>query len=375
MAKKKKEDEEASAEQLSEEEEREQALAALYKGAVKTFGKNTLYSADEHAFKEMKRIPTGVAPLDYIMGGGVPAGRITLFAGHKSTAKTTNILRIIGNAQKMCSYCWGWPECTCGKNRKCITAWEDVEGVWDHNWASKFLKVDDSIVLSQPSSAEQAIDLAHASLKAMVDILVIDSIAFMTPVVEQEKSASEQTMGTQARLMGGAVRKFVATANELGKTKGYRPTIILTNQIRQKIGVLYGSPDTQPGGLAAGFSTSVEIKTSRGKFEMDEGVTEKPILMELRAKTEKNKTFPPNMEAEWKMALLKTDVKNPGDIIDEDWVFNMGERCNLISVAPQKVELDGKTFRGKSAVEKYWLENRPDYDRFKGELLKILLAA
>lgn len=299
------------------------------------------------------------------------------FVTHNSS-KTTNILRLIGNAQKCCSFCWTpltlkEDGCACGKKRKTVVAWLDVEGVWDHDWASKFLIIDENLLLSQPSSAEQTIDLAHAALQSFVDILVIDSIAFMTPQVEQDKSAAELTIGVQARLVGNAVRKFVSTSNELGKTHNYRPTIILTNQMRQKVGVVYGSPDTQPGGLAAGFSTSVEIRTSSGKYEMNDE-TLKPLTVENKAKIVKNKTAPPQIEAEWKVAMSKLDYKEVGDILDEEWASKMGELCGLITVAPQRVECDGKTFRGVSLLEKYWRENKEDYIKFKAMLMPKILA-
>lgn len=382
MAKKKKEQDLDESVEVSEEEERSAALSELFKTANKLYGKNTFVKADDFAFKERKFISTGIVPLDYALGGGIPIGRISMLYGHKSTGKTTNILRIIGNAQKQCSSCWAElttdPDsarisCPCGKARKTIVAWLDVEGVWEDEWASHFLNVDETLLLSQPKNAEEAIDLAYAALKSMVDIIVIDSIAFMTPIAEQERSAAEQTVGTQARLMGNAMRRFVAAMNELGRDKGYRPTVIMTNQIRQKVGVMYGNPETLSGGLAAGFATSVEIKTNVGKFEMD-SVTGKPLMAEFKAKVEKNKVSVPKMEAEWKVQLSKTELKNVGDIVDEEWTLSMAEKAGLVSIAPQKVEWNGHTFRGQSLLVKYWMEHRAEYLRFKNELMPLLLA-
>lgn len=371
----------------TEEEERTAALASFYKTANKLYGKNTIQNSNDYKFKERKFISTGIVPLDYALGGGIPVGRISMFYGHKSTAKTTNILRLVGNAQRQCSKCWGeltYPEaegkelgaatCPCGKARKTVVAWLDVEGVWEDEWASNFVNIDDTLLLSQPKNAEETIDLAYAALKSMVDIIVIDSIAFMTPIAEQERSAAEQTVGTQARLMGNAMRRFVAAMNELGREKGYRPTVIMTNQIRQKVGVMYGNPETLSGGLAAGFATSVEIKTNVGKYEMDT-VTGKPIMAQFKAKVEKNKISAPKMEAEWHVQLLRTELKKVGDIIDEEWTLSMAEKAGLVSVAPQRVEWNGHTFRGQSLLVKYWMEHRNEYLKFKNELMPLLLAA
>lgn len=372
----------ASVEGMTDEEERDVALAALFKAANKNYGPGTLIYADDDKFKVTHRISTGVLPLDYALGGGIPVGRISLFYGHKSTSKTTNILRMIGNAQKMCSNCWtyivpngtdGDLTCSCGKKRKTVVAWLDVEGVWDHDWSCKFLTVDDTLMLSHPASAEETIDVAHAALQAQVDIIVIDSIAFMTSLIEQEKSSQEVTVALQARAIGGMIRKFVSITNSLGKTKGRRPTIILTNQIRLKVGVMFGSPETTSGGLAAGFATSVEIKTSAGKYEMDD-VSGKPMAMENKAKIEKNKTASPKIEAEWKVALMKNEVKNVGQPMDEEWAFDMGEKAGIISVAPQRIEWDGKTYRGRSQLEKFWMDNPIEYIKYKNQLMPILLA-
>ena len=370
---------------ISDEANRAAKLSALFKSANKTYGKNTLYSSEDYKFKSLHVIPTGITPLDYALGGGLPVGRISLFYGHKSTAKTTNILRIIGNAQKLCSDCWSYilpktpdseeTSCSCGKKRKMVVAWLDVEGVWEDKWAKKFVTMGEDLLLSQPTSAEQTIDLAYAALKSEVDIIVIDSIAFMTSNKEQENSAEEVTVGIQARLMGNAMRRFVSVTNQIGKETGRRPTIIMTNQIRQKVGVMYGSNETVPGGLAAGFATSVEIKTSVGKYVTDDSIGGKTVSVTNYAKVEKNKMSVPKMEAEWEVQLLDTDLRRAGDIIDEGWSFTMGERAGLISVAPQNIECEGKRFRGRSLLETYWTENPSDYYNFRIKLMAKLLSA
>lgn len=384
MAKKKapEDTEEEKQEDVPEEKTREQALSALFKAATKNYGAGALVSADEATFGHVKRISTGCFPLDYGLGGGLPVGRISCFYGHKSTSKTTNYLRALGNAQKMCSACWTWSfdkftgeeiECSCGKRRKTVATILDVEGTWDEDWSRNFIRIDDTVIISQPSNAEQAIDLAHAALKSQVDILLLDSIAFLQPTAEQERSAQDQLVGTQARLVGVAIRKFVSAINELGRTTGYRPSVWTTNQIRMKVGTIYGSPETVSGGLAAGFATSVEARTAVGKYEMDD-VTGKPMSVEMKAKITKNKTAPAQMEIEWKVNLMKNEMKAVGEVYDEEWALSMGEKAGLVSVAPQNVEWDGKKFRGKSLLVKHWMENKVDYDKYKNQLMPVLLA-
>jgi recombination protein RecA len=380
MPPKKKEDE---AESLSREEKLEQ----LFDVARKKYGKEAVVYARDFKFKETPRISTGIFPLDYALGGGVPVGRITMFFGNKSSSKTTCILRTIGNAQRLCSACWTTirtipPKkegehpglsCQCGEKRKTVIAWLDVEGVWDDTWARRFCNVDD-IILSQPDTAEQTIDLADTYLRSgAVDIIVIDSIAFMTAMAEIERSAAEVVVGTQARLVGVQMRKFVSGINQIASQEGRRPTIIFTNQIRMRVGLVFGNPETIPGGLAQGFATSCEIHCYGGKYTMDD-VSGKPISAEFRCKVEKNKTGPAKMEAEYKMVLSKTEVKDIGEVIDEGWAIQMGENAGLVESSGTMVTWKGERFRGRSQLEKYWALNKDKYDDFKNELMPLLLS-
>lgn len=372
MAKKKetKEDDQGSPEEI-----RDARLKELFAAAKKKFGKDSMVYASEFKYKDVYRISTGILPLDYALGGGVPVGRITMFYGNKSSAKTTNCLRTVGMAQKLCSACWTELEggCTCGKNRKVQTLWLDVESVWMDKWSKIFLNTED-IILVQPETAEQAIDIADSALRSgSVDIIVIDSIAAMTSSVEIEKEAAESTVGVQARLVGQQMRKFISGMNTVQQQEGYKPTVFLINQIRMKIGG-YGNPETVPGGMSQGFATSVEIRTASGKTTMDgDGIGARPLNIEMRGKIEKNKTAAPKMEAEWKMSLSDTEVKKVGDIIDEPWAFTMGEQAGLIETSHASATWNGKTYRGRSGLEKHWMEDRADYKYFKSELMKILI--
>ena len=236
------------------QESREERLAALFKAAAKKSGAGSLGFAKEFKFKVVPRISTGVLGLDYALGGGMPVGRISMYFGHKSSSKSTTLLRTIGNAQKMCSNCWtrfkSVPAkkekdppvvtCGCGEPRETVVAYLDVEGAWDHKWSSIFLDPS-KLVFSQPETAEQTIDTADALLRSgAVDIIVIDSVAFMTPMSEIDNSSEKASVGVQARLIGDAMRKFVSGINKMAQEEGRRPTIWLTNQIRMKVGIMFG---------------------------------------------------------------------------------------------------------------------------------------
>jgi len=249
MAKKSKE--EVASKKVSDD--RDEQLSAYFKQAEKNYGKGSVQFAIDHGHDSMPRVTTGILPLDVSLGGGLPIGRISMFYGPKSSSKTTCFLRAAGRAQRMCSSCWTpafpiWsvdveglePNCECGEYRKVNIAWLDVEGVWDAVWSRRFLDVS-RLVFSSPETGEVACDMADSLLRSgAVDIVVIDSVAFMTPMAEIERSASEPTMGTQARLLGNMFRKLVSGTNAVSQRDGRRPTVWFTNQIRMKIGVMFG---------------------------------------------------------------------------------------------------------------------------------------
>ena len=259
-------------------DDRDEQLAAYFKQAEKNYGKGAVQFSVDHGHEDIYRVTTGILPLDVSLGGGLPIGRMSMFYGPKSSSKTTCFLRAAGRAQRMCSRCWTpafpiWrvdiagltPACECGDYRKVNIAWLDVEGVWDQAWSRRFLDVN-RIIFSCPETGEQACDIADTLLRSgTIDIIIIDSIAFMTPTAEIERSSAEPTMGTQARLLGNMFRKLVSGTNAVSQRDGRRPTIWFTNQIRQKIGVMFGNPETTSGGLAAGFATSTETRMSPTK--------------------------------------------------------------------------------------------------------------
>ena len=306
-------------------DDRDEQLAAFFKAASKNYGKGAVQFAIDHGHGDIKRITTGILPLDVSLGGGLPVGRVSMFYGPKSSSKTTCFLRAAGRAQRMCSNCWTpafpiWtpdydqkePSCECGEYRKTNVAWLDVEGVWDDKWSSRFLDRS-RLVFAQPETGEQTCDIAHSLLSSgAVDIIVVDSVAFMIPVQDLEKSAADSSVGTQARLLGDMFRKVVATTNAMGQKAGRRPTVWFTNQIRHKVGVMFGSPETVPGGFAQGFATSTETRMSPSKTKMDEH--KMPYAIEMKFRNEKNKTAPAKAEGEYTLYTRSMEIRKAGDV-------------------------------------------------------------
>jgi len=384
--KKKKEVEKDPKKEQKVVDDRAEQLQALYKAAKKKGVK--IGYANEYQWGHIPRVTTGVLSLDRSLGGGLPVGRISMFYGPKSSSKTTAFLRAAGRAQRMCSTCWTpafpiWtpnyepqePKCACGEYRQCIVAWCDVEGVWDKKWSERFLNVDD-LVFSQPETGEQASDIAHTLVSSgSVDIVVVDSIAFMTPFVELEKSAAEKTVGEQARLIGNTMRRLVSSTNSICQREGRRPSVWFTNQIRMKVGVMFGNPETVSGGLAQGFATSCETRMSPGKYERNTD-TDTTLAAIMKFRNEKNKTGPAKMEGEYKLILAKSEVKNVGDVMDEQYARKLGEAAGLVKVGRGRAatEYDGVEYDGVSLLERHWMLHPGEYEMYKARLLETLLA-
>lgn len=377
MAKKKEEEKPPVA------DDRDEQLSAYFKQAEKNYGKGAVQFAMDHGHENIPRITTGVLPLDVSLGGGLPVGRVSMFYGPKASSKTTCFLRSLGRAQRMCSNCWTaafpiWkvdvsglkPKCECGEYRKVNAAWLDVEGVWDPSWSRRFLDVN-RIVFSSPETGEQACDVADSLLRSgAVDIIVIDSVAFMTAAAEIERSSAEPTMGTQARLLGTMFRKLVSGTNAVSQRDGRRPTVWFTNQIRMKIGVMFGNPETVPGGFAQGFATSTETRMSPSKYHEDKE-TKIITSVDMKFRNEKNKTAVAHMEGEYKLVLHDTDVKKVGDVIDEDYAMKMGAQCGLVEFGRGRAATvwEGQEFDGRSLLERHWMINRDEYEAFKLKLI------
>jgi len=206
----------------------------------KKHGASTFMLASELGTQQLARIPTGIFPLDVGLGGGFPVGRVSTVYGPKSSSKTTMLLKAIGNAQKMCANCWQF-DCKCKNYRETVVAYFDVEGTFDRKWAQRHGVNTDKLFISQPDYGEQAFDIAEAVLRdGLADVIVIDSLAFLTPAKEIEEEIAKDLMGVQPRMIGKGVRKFVSAMNQMGNDTGRRPTVFFTNQIRMKLGVMFG---------------------------------------------------------------------------------------------------------------------------------------
>lgn len=358
----------------------------LFKAIRKKHGKTIMTRGTDFAVQSVPRIPTGIFQMDYALGGGFAAGRINVAYGYKSTGKSTTFIRSMANAQKMCANCWTGPtydhttgeqltEHACKEYREPVMAYCDVEGTWDPEWVDRLGLDSSKVLVSTPEFAEQTLDISEALVRTGdVDILVIDSLAFLTPSKEIEESAGKALQAEQARTLGRGVRKFVSAINFCGNSFGRRPTLFFTNQMRHKLGVMFGSPETQPGGFAPGFAATIELKCISSKYQMDE-TTGRPLHVDIKFRVEKNKSASAHMEGEYRMILSDTDTKRVGDIYDEGFMVNTGIRVGLVAKDGNGWLCLDEKYKSKDVLE-LRLATEPLFKSFFGtSLLRLLTAA
>jgi recombination protein RecA len=316
----------------------------------KKYGEGTIRPANE--FPHLKRISTGVFSLDVEIGGGLPKGRIVIFTGNESTGKTTVAKLSVAQFQKTCKNCLNAEElCSCETFEPHKAVFVDMEGAFDANWFADLGGNIDELLLIQPEFAEQAIDIVEALVgSGEVDIIVIDSIAMMSPADEVEKSSEQLLVGTHARLMNRMMRSIQSRMNSLGMTNERKPTVILINQIRKNVGVMYGSPDTYPGGLGQKFASSITVKFSSRPSERiheDSGGKKKeeaPVGITVRFNVEKNKTFLPMRSGLFVLYVAGSSLASKGSINTEEQIVDYGVRYGII-------EKSGAWFSVKEDIE------------------------
>lgn len=325
-----------------DEKAKREALDAALMQIEKNFGKGSIMKLNADTDTSFPSIPTGALPLDIALGiGGVPRGRVVEVYGPESSGKTTLTLNIIAQAQKLGG----------------MAAFIDAEHALDPSYAKK-LGVDvDELLVSQPDSGEQALEIAEALVRSnALDIIVIDSVAALVPRAEIEGEMGDQQVGLQARLMSKAMRKLTGTIHKTNTV------IVFINQIRMKIGVMFGSPETTTGGNALKFYSSVRMDIRRIESIMK---GENPIGNRVRVKVVKNKVAPPFRKAEFDI-YFDEGFSREANVLDE------AVKLKLIKKAGTWYSIDEqKMGQGKDNARMFLLDNPDITDRLEIQILRF----
>jgi recombination protein RecA len=308
-------------------DERLENIQSAVDAIEKQFGKGAIMKLGEAGKINVETVSTGSLSLDLALGGGVPKGRIIEIYGPESSGKTTLAYHVIAEAQK----------------KGGIAAFIDAEHALDPEYARNIGVDTEKLLISQPDTGEQALEIAETLVRSnSIDVLVVDSVAALVPKAEIEGDMGDSHMGLQARLMSQALRKLTGIISKSNTV------VIFINQIRMKIGVMFGNPETTSGGQALKFFSSVRMDIRRSE-QLKDG--ENVIGNRVKVKIVKNKVAPPFRTAEFDI-MYNEGISKPGEIVD------LGVKYGLVGKAGAWYEYNGdKIGQGREAAKQFLKDN------------------
>ena len=319
-------------------EDRKRALEEALKRIERDYGKGAIMRLGDDIPVNVEALSTGSLSLDLALGiGGVPKGRIVEIYGPEASGKTTLALHVVASSQRM----------------KGTAAYIDVEHAMEPAYA-RALGVDiDNLLISQPDTGEQALDICESLVRSgAVDIVVVDSVAALIPRAELEGEIGDSAVGVLARLMSQAMRRLAGCISK------NNCTVIFINQLRQKIGVMYGNPETTPGGLALKYYASVRIDVRRVEALKVGGEF---VGARTKAKVIKNKVAPPFKEAEFDI-MYGEGISRTGEIVD------LAVKLELIDKSGAWFTVEGNRVQGRDALKQYLADNPDLADRIEAQV-------
>jgi recombination protein RecA len=315
----------------------ERAIAQI----EKQYGAGSIMKMDENTVRKIDGISTGALSLDIALGGaGIPRGRVIEFYGPESSGKTTLALHVIANAQKVGG----------------VAAFIDAEHALDTTWARKLGVNINNLLISQPDTGEQGLDIAEMLVKSnAVDIIVVDSVAALVPAAELQGEMGQSHVGLQARLMSQALRKLTGI---ISKSK---TCVIFINQIRMKIGVMFGNPETTTGGNALKFYSSVRVDVRRVSTIQDS--KGEAIGNRVRARVVKNKVAAPFKTSEFDI-MFDSGISMEGDLVD------LAAELNVVNKSGAWFTYgDMKLGQGRDNAKQYLIEHKELIDEIRSKVL------
>ena len=327
------------------DKQKEKALKLTLDKLEKTYGKGAIMRLGDQAVENVEAIPTGSVALDIALGvGGLPRGRVIEVYGPESSGKTTLAIHAIAEVQKQGG----------------IAAFIDAEHAFDQFYAANLGVDTENLLISQPDNGEQALEITDNLIRSgAIDLIIIDSVAALTPKAEIEGEMGDARVGLQARLMSQALRKLTGTINRTGCT------CIFINQLREKIGVMFGNPETTTGGNALKFYSSVRIDIRRSS-QIKQG--DEVIGNRVKIKVVKNKVAPPFRKAEFDI-MYGSGISRSGEIID------MGVEMDIIKKSGSWFSYgETKLGQGRDAVKQLIEDNPELMEELEGKIKEQLSA-
>jgi recombination protein RecA len=326
---------------MSQDEGREKALNATLSELTKRYGDGAILRLGDARHLQVEVIPTGSLAVDIALGvGGIPRGRVTEIYGPESSGKTTFCLHVVAEAQK----------------RGGICAFVDMEHALDPSFAEKIGVDVDNLYISQPDTAEQALEITESLVRSgAVDVVILDSVAALVPRAEIEGEMGDSHVGLQARLMSQALRKLS------GAIKQSQTIVLFTNQIREKIGVMFGSPETTSGGRALKFYSSIRLDIRRIQAIKQGGEV---VGNRTRIRVTKNKVAPPFKEAEFDI-MYNEGISREGSVLDIATELGLVEKRGAFFRYN-----DGLLGQGRENAKQYLRENPAITDELDDEIRK-----